>query len=151
MGAITTDTKAVVVIPDIVAYFIVGCIAGAIGLHVSRAWIIFSTAFWGGVLCVAGLLPILSVFCLVGILIIPAGIRYQLKTTGISLKKDTSGQAAPSPAQPQMVLNVELPKEPQEKVQSAGQDDAAAMFCGKCGNKIGADAAFCPKCGNRVR
>lgn len=84
---------------------IVGCIAGCIGLFVSRIWIIISTAFWGGILSIAGLrlsiallsgngfrgnalmIPI-ALDYLIGIVIIVAGMIYQFKTTGHSRKKE---------------------------------------------------------------
>lgn len=138
-----------IIVRIVVPAVIVGCIAGAIGLHVFRAWIIFSTAFWGGVLCTIALVPFLRMFGVAGILTIPAGIIYQLKTTGIPLKKDAAGQAAPLPLQ-QMRPNVELPGGLQ-KVQAAEQDGSVVASCSQCGNAIGADAAFCPKCGSKVR
>ncbi len=133
----------------VVPAVIVGCIAGVIGLFIFRAWIIFSTAFWGGVLCTITLVPFLHIFAVVGILIIPAGIIYQLKTTGISLKKDAAEQAAPLPVQ-QMRPNVELPGDLQ-KVQTAEQAGSAEIFCSRCGSRIGTNVKFCSKCGNKVR
>lgn len=130
-----------IIVRVIIPAVIVGCIAGVIGLHLSCAWIIISTAFWGGGIC-GGCLSFLGVFAIVaGLLVMAAGIRYQLKTTGISLKKEEPGQTTPSPwqpqtgqpvhpqpqagepvQQPQTASNVELSEEPQEEVRPAGQD-----------------------------
>lgn len=150
IAAIILTRGSSIIVRVIIPAVIVGCIAGALGLRVSRVWIIFSTAFWGGIMFTVPI-SIVFPFGVVGLLMIPAGIVYQLKTTGISLKKGTGEQAGqPVPPQPQMAPNVELPKGPQEKMQPMGQNGPAAMFCSQCGGKIGADAAFCPKCGSKV-
>lgn len=160
---------------------IVGCIVGVIGIFIARAWIIFSTAFTGGIVCTVCMFPAVNAFALACILIIPAGIAYQQETTGISLKKGAAGkeqasadvtpqvqpqavqaafsQMQPPAASPQVQPQAASPQvQPQaapdvkpQAVPPAGKTDPAPRFCSSCGNRLSGGEAFCPQCGNKTR
>lgn len=159
-----------IIVRVIIPAVIVGCIAGVIGLHLSCAWIIISTAFWGG-----GYMR--------GLLIVPRrvrdsgwpagdGSRHQVSTEDdgdIPEKRGAwadnalpvaaaDGAASTSTASGRRAGAAATDGVKRGTVRrTAGRGTAcgagwyAVMFCSQCGNKIGADAAFCPKCGNRVR
>ena len=168
MGLLFGGGLTAAVIPAV----IVGCIVGVIGIFIARAWIIFSTAFTGGIVCTVCMFPAVNVFALACILIIPAGIAYQQETTGISLKKGAAGkeqtaadvtpqmqpqaaQTASTQVQPQAAQTASTQVQPQTvqaaspQAQPQAAPDVKPQAVPPAG-KTEPAPRFCSSCGNRL-